>query len=78
MDANLMHISYESGILENPQQEGPENLYQMTTDPRKAPDTPDTLQITFESGMAVGVKNLTDGTEKKDSLDLYLYLNQIG
>lgn len=34
MDANLMHISYESGILENPDQEPPDDLYLMTTDPK--------------------------------------------
>lgn len=78
MDANLMHISYESGILENPEQEGPEDLYQMTKNPLTGPDTPDTLQIDFKSGMPVKVKNLGDGTEKNDALELYLYLNEIG
>lgn len=37
MDANLMHISYESGILENPNQEPPDDLYLMTTDPKLSP-----------------------------------------
>lgn len=37
MDANLMHISYESGILENPDQEPPDDLYLMTNDPKLSP-----------------------------------------
>ncbi|RMX42652.1 hypothetical protein pdam_00010263 [Pocillopora damicornis] len=38
IDANLMHISYESGILENPKTMAPDDLYCFTTDPKSAPD----------------------------------------
>ncbi|CAG9802256.1 unnamed protein product [Chironomus riparius] len=38
MDANIMHISYESGILEDPSQPGPEDLFQMTKSPQNAPN----------------------------------------
>ncbi|XP_070581864.1 argininosuccinate synthase-like [Ptychodera flava] len=77
MDANLMHISYESGILEDPKAEGPDDLYKMTTDPRKSPDEPDVLLIEFKQGVPVRVKNVGDGTEKTDALELYLYCNDI-
>ncbi|XP_038045979.1 argininosuccinate synthase-like [Patiria miniata] len=78
MDGNLMHISYESGILENPMTEAPDDLYQMTVDPKKAPDIADKLEIQFKRGVPVRVKNLADGTEKTDPLELYLYLNEVG
>ena len=41
MDENLLHTSYEGGILENPFQEAPENMFQHTTSPKKAPDEED-------------------------------------
>ena len=50
MDANLMHISYESGILEDPALEPPEGIYQMTVEPEKASDTKDTVIISFKGG----------------------------
>lgn len=78
MDANLMHISYESGILENPRTEAPEGIYNMTTDPDKAPDTPLKLEITFKKGLPVAVKNLATGTVKEKPLELFLYLNEVG
>lgn len=43
-------ISYESGILENPDQEAPETLYQMTTAPETSPNDPTVLEITFDKG----------------------------
>ncbi|XP_002740001.1 argininosuccinate synthase-like [Saccoglossus kowalevskii] len=78
MDANLMHISFEGGVLENPKHEGPDDLYQMTTDPRKSPNEPDVLEIEFKNGVPIRVTNVKDGTEKKVPLDLYLYCNDIG
>jgi len=77
MDANLMHISYESGILENPKNPPPPNIYQMTTDPWKAPEEQEKIEIEFKHGVPVRVKNLNDGLEKIDSLDILLYLNDI-
>lgn len=78
MDANLMHISYESGILEDPMTPAPEDLYQMTVDPQKAPDSPTVLEIEFKKGVPVSVKNRVDNTVKTDPLELFLYCNQIG
>jgi len=50
IDANLMHVSYESGILEDPKNKAPDTLYEMTTDPEKAPDKPEKLEIEFRTG----------------------------
>ena len=43
--------SYESGILEDPAHEGPDDLYQMTKDPKTSPDQPDKLEIHFKNGI---------------------------
>ena len=43
--------SYESGVLEDPAHEGPEDLYQMTKDPKTSPEQPDKLEITFKNGI---------------------------
>lgn len=77
MDENLMHISYEAGILENPKTHAPQSLYTKTTDPRNAPDTPDVLEIEFKKGVPVRVTNVGDGTSHSSSLELFVYLNQI-
>eukprot|EP00057_Strongylocentrotus_purpuratus_P025310 XP_011679784.1 PREDICTED: uncharacterized protein LOC584034 [Strongylocentrotus purpuratus] len=78
MDGNLMHISYEAGVLEDPKHEAPVDIYQMTTDPDKSPSKPDKLEIEFKKGIPVSVTHLGDKTVKTDPLELYLYLNEIG
>lgn len=78
MDANLMHISYESGILEDPKCEGPEDIYQMTKDPKTSPDTPEKLEIHFKNGVPVKVKNNSDNTVVETPLELFSYLNVVG
>ena len=55
MDANLMHISYEGGILEDPDATPPTDMWRWTTDPQQAPDSPQTLSIGFESGDPVSL-----------------------
>uniref|UniRef100_A0A6Q2X274 Argininosuccinate synthase n=1 Tax=Esox lucius TaxID=8010 RepID=A0A6Q2X274_ESOLU len=52
MDANLMHISYESGILENPKNHAPVNLYLMTKNPEDTCESPDVLEIHFTKGLS--------------------------
>lgn len=78
MDANLMHISYESGILENPACPPPDNIYQMTSNPEDWPDKPDLLKIEFSKGMPVKVTNVNTDETFDDSLKLFEYLNVIG
>jgi argininosuccinate synthase len=55
MDANLMHISYEGGILENTWNEAPEDIYLWTTAPEDAPDKAEFITIDFEEGVPVAV-----------------------
>jgi argininosuccinate synthase len=60
-DGNLLHISYEGGILEDPWAAPPEDLFQLTVSPLSAPDTPEEVEITFTEGnpTAVNGKNLS-------------------
>ncbi|MBX9669960.1 MAG: argininosuccinate synthase [Candidatus Obscuribacterales bacterium] len=55
MDANLMHISYEGGILEDPSVAPPSDIYLWTTDPEAAPDQSEEITIEFESGVPIKV-----------------------
>jgi argininosuccinate synthase len=50
MDGNLLHISYEGGILEDPWEAPPEDMFTLTTSPRLAPDEPEVIELTFKSG----------------------------
>lgn len=77
-DDNLLHISHEAGILEDPGAVCDESIYSRTVSPEKAPDTPTRITIEFKNGIPVKVKNLENGTEKTDALELFLYLNQLG
>eukprot|EP01116_Phalansterium_solitarium_P008782 TRINITY_DN22745_c0_g1_i1.p1 TRINITY_DN22745_c0_g1~~TRINITY_DN22745_c0_g1_i1.p1 ORF type:complete len:416 (-),score=139.34 TRINITY_DN22745_c0_g1_i1:137-1384(-) len=77
-DDNLFHISHESGVLEDPAFVTPESVYSLTTAPEKAPSVPENITIDFKNGVPVRVKNLDDGTEKSDPLELFLYLNTLG
>ncbi|MCC6695769.1 MAG: argininosuccinate synthase [Candidatus Hydrogenedentes bacterium] len=55
MDANLLHISYEGGILEDPWNEPPSDMFRRTVDPAKAPDAPAYVEVDFEQGIPVAV-----------------------
>ncbi|KAJ6652282.1 hypothetical protein lerEdw1_012768 [Lerista edwardsae] len=77
MDENLMHISYEAGILENPKNPAPPGLYTKTTDPASAPDKPDILEIEFKKGVPIKVVNVKEAVTCKSSLELFAYLNGI-
>jgi argininosuccinate synthase len=55
VDANLLHTSSEGKVLENPAEEAPPYVYQRTTDPEKAPDTPEYMEIGFEKGDPVAI-----------------------
>jgi argininosuccinate synthase len=54
-DRNILHISFEGGILEDPWSEPPEDMYQLTVSPEKAPDKPEYVEIDYESGDPVAV-----------------------
>ena len=55
MDANLLHISYEGGPLENPWLEPEEEVWRWTVSPEKAPDKPTTLELEFAKGDIVAI-----------------------
>jgi len=76
-DENLMHISHEAGILEDPSFRPPENIFSLTVSPEKAPDTETVIHIHFRDGTPVKVENLNDGTTVAEPLPLYMYLNRI-
>ncbi len=73
MDRNLMHISYEGGILENTWNEPDENMFLTTVSPEKAPDKPRYIEISFEDGTPVAV----DGKEMTPC-NIITHLNKIG
>jgi argininosuccinate synthase len=77
-DENLMHRSYEAGILEDPWLEPPPEMYKLVRPPQEAPDTPVRLEIEFKDARPVRVSNLDDGTSHEDALALFCYLNEIG
>jgi argininosuccinate synthase len=55
MDRNLMHISYEGGVLEDPWNEPDESMFRLTVSPEKAPDKPRYVEIDFEDGVPVKI-----------------------
>ncbi len=73
MDANLMHISYEGGILEDPWAEPPEDIFLWTASVHDAPDEPERVEISFEKGVPVALNG-----EKMKPADLLAALNAIG
>ena len=72
-DRNIWHLSHEGGVLEDPWQEPEEVMYQLTTDPEKAPDQPDYVEIYFEQGVPKRVNGVAMGP-----IDLVNTLNTIG
>lgn len=72
-DRNLFHLSHEGGLLENPYNEPEEAMYELTTSPENAPDTPEYLELGFEKGLPVSLNGETLG-----ALDLFIALNKIG
>lgn len=72
-DRNLLHISFEGDILEDPWAEAPEEMYVLTTRPEDAPDQPEYVEVTFEKGDAVAVNG-----ERLSPANLLAKLNELG
>lgn len=72
MDANLFHISYEGGVLEDPWASPPPGMFRMTTDPETAPDEPLVLTIGLVAGNPISV----DGREMQP-VELLSHLNHV-
>lgn len=73
MDRNLMHLSFEGGILEDPFQEPNEDMFILTVSPENAPDTPTYLELEFEKGDCVAI-----GGKRMNPLEVMEYLNEVG
>ncbi|HOA08247.1 MAG TPA: argininosuccinate synthase [Spirochaetota bacterium] len=72
MDRNLMHISYEGGILEDPYNEADEEMFILTKSAEKAPDKPEYIEIDFVEGIPVAING-----EKLSAANLMKKLNKI-
>ena len=77
-DENLMHRSYEAGLLEDPNLAPPEDMFKLTRSIEDAPDTPDRIVIRFKDAMAIEVEHLGDGTRVSEPVELLKYLNDLG
>jgi argininosuccinate synthase len=76
MDENLAHCSYEAGILEDPDTTPPSDMWKLTVDPLKAPDTPEDFTLHFTKGLPT--KLVThDGKSVTDAVELFLTANAI-
>lgn len=73
MDANLLHISYEGKVLENPWTEAEEDMWRWTVAPEAAPDKATYLELTYEKGDIVAI----DGKPMSPAAVL-AYLNKVG
>jgi argininosuccinate synthase len=59
MDANLLHISYEGGVLEDPWAEPEEDMWRWSVSPEAAPDHPTYLELTYERGDIIAIDGVT-------------------
>lgn len=76
-DDNLMHISHEAGILEDPMYSMQKSMLAKMVMPQDAPDSETRLVIHFRNGRPVKLINKDDGTVKEDSYEMFIYLNEI-
>ena len=72
-DRNLWHLSHEGGVLEDPWNEPEEDMFELSSSPQAAPDTPEELLIAFEQGGPVAVNG-----QRLSLLELVDLLNRIG
>jgi len=73
MDANLLHISYEGGVLEDPWCEPEEDMWRWSVSPEQAPDKPTYLELTYKQGDIVAVDGKNMAADKVMEL-----LNKLG
>jgi argininosuccinate synthase len=77
-DDNLMHISHEAGILEDPLYCAGKDILSKMVMPMDAPDRETHISISFRDGIPVRVTNKDDGLSYTDPLELFTYLNRLG
>ncbi len=72
MDANLLHISYEGGILESPWSEPEESMWRWSVSPEAAPDEPVVLELSYKNGDIVAIND-----NNMSPAEVMLYLNKV-
>jgi len=72
-DRNLLHVSYEGGVLEDPWKEPPGDMFILSVSPQKAPDVPELIEVSFENGDPVAVNG-----NRLSPADLLKELNRLG
>ena len=72
-DGNMLHISYEGGILEDPWAAPPDDIFTLTRSPMEAPDQPETIEVTFEQGNPIAING-----ERLSPAALLARLNELG
>jgi argininosuccinate synthase len=77
-DDNLMHISHEAGILEDPKYKAEKDMFTKMVAPQDAPDKEIHLEIHFKDGLPVKVINRDDNRLYSKPLELFMFLNKIG
>ncbi|HSN38755.1 MAG TPA: argininosuccinate synthase [Burkholderiales bacterium] len=73
MDANLLHISYEGGILEDPNYEPEESMWRITVSPEKAPGRPEYIELDYRKGDIIAING-----RKMTPAQVLTRLNQLG
>ncbi|MFZ0281957.1 MAG: argininosuccinate synthase [Bacteroidales bacterium] len=76
-DDNLMHISHEAGILEDPMYAVQRSMLEKMVLPQDAPDKETRIVIHFKNGIPVKLVNKEDGTVKEESYEMFIYLNEL-
>jgi len=74
-DDNLMHISHEAGVLEDPMYTLSKSMLSKMVMPQDAPDKETRIVVHFRNGIPVRVVNKDDGTTKEDPYEMFVYLN---
>lgn len=77
-DENLMHISHEAGILEDPARIAGDDVYSRTRSPKDAPDRETLVDIEFKDGLPIRVTERSGGRSVTGPLDIFLFLNELG
>ncbi len=77
-DENLMHRSYEAGLLEDPDTAPPADMFKLTRALEDTPDSADRIIVRFKDAMPVSVEHLADGTCITNPVKLLGYLNELG
>ncbi|MFH0927276.1 MAG: argininosuccinate synthase [Candidatus Micrarchaeota archaeon] len=77
-DGNLMHLSHEAGILEDPMHRPEDSVFEYMKTPKNAPDKETIIEIYFKDGDPIKVVNKADNTTTEGSLKLFEYLNKVG